>query len=73
MGVIGKFHHLDVSPVGSRARDAQSRRDHRLFIFAIELITMPVAFANLKLSVNSVRQRARLNLAGPRSQPHGAA
>src|SRR5712671_4633120 len=73
MRMIWQLHHLYVSSIWSRPRDAQPRRDHRLFILAIEFVAMAVAFADLKLAIDLVRQRVRLNLASPRPQPHGAA
>src|SRR5262249_49565474 len=39
---------------------------------AIEFITMPVPLADLKCSVNLVRQGIRLDPASPRSQPHSS-
>jgi hypothetical protein len=45
----------------------------RLFVFAVEFVTMAVALADLVLAIGFVRQRVRLHLAGPRAQPHGAA
>ena len=44
-----------------------------LLVFAIEFVTMTVAFADFGLSVDLVGKRIRLDLAGPRAQTHGAA
>src|ERR1022692_891469 len=73
MRMIRQFHDLDISSVGRRAGDAQPGRHHRLFIFAIEFVTMAVALADLELAVDLVRQRVGLNLASPCAQTHGAA
>src|SRR5882672_9306733 len=73
MGMVRQFDHLDVSPVGRRTGNSQPRRHHRLFVFAIELIAMAVALADLQLAINLLRQRVGLDLTGPRSQAHGAA
>src|ERR1700747_1434008 len=67
--MVREFHHFYISPVGCRTRNSQSRRDHRLFIFAVEFVTMTVTLADLKLSINRVCERVRFNLARPRSQP----
>src|ERR1700690_733103 len=50
--VIRQFHHLHVSSVRSGARNSQSRRDQRLFVLAVELITMAMAFADFELAVD---------------------
>src|SRR5277367_2677361 len=73
MRMIGEFDHFDVSSVRGRTRNLHSRRNHRLFVFAIELVAMAVTFADFELAVNCMRESVRLNLAGPRTQPHGAA
>src|SRR5664279_4339488 len=73
MWMIRQFHHLHVSPIRRRSRNSQPRGRHRLFILAVELITMPVPLADLQLPVNRMRQRVRLNLAWPRAQPHRSA
>src|SRR6202035_5819853 len=44
-----------------------------LLILTIELITMPMPLADLKLAINSMRQSSRFDFASPRPQPHGPA
>ena len=44
-----------------------------LFVLAIEFVAMAVALADFGFAVDLVRQRVRLDLAGPCAQPHGAA
>src|SRR5437667_7230979 len=73
MWMVRQLDHLDVSSVGGRAGNSQSRRGESALVFAIELVTMAVALADLSLAVNSVRQRSRFDLAGPGTQPHGSA
>src|SRR5208283_3276380 len=64
------LHDLHISAVWSSTGNAQPGGHHRLFILAVELVTMPVPFADLGLAIDFVRQRSRLDLARPRSQTH---
>src|ERR1700693_3702371 len=73
MRMIRQSHNLNVSSVGRRAGDVQPSRHHRLFVLAVEFVTMAVALADLELAINLVRQRIKLNLASPCAQTHGAA
>src|SRR5580704_7609187 len=73
MRMVRKFDHLYISPVRRRPRNPQPARRQSFFILTIEFITMPVPFADLILPVDFMRQSSRLNLASPRTQPHGAA
>src|SRR5438876_12086618 len=73
MRMIRQLNHLDVGAVWGRARNSQSACRQRAFVFAVKLVAMPMALADLKLSINSVCQSSRFNLAGPSAQPHGAA
>src|SRR5258708_35069994 len=73
MRMIRQSHHLYVSTVGRRPRNSQSRRHHRLLVFAVEFVAMAVALADFQLAVDFVGQRVGLNLASPCAQPHGAA
>src|ERR1700730_6495840 len=66
------LNHLYISAIGSRPRDAQPCRHHGLFILTVEFVTMTVSFADLGLTVDSVRKRSRFDFARPRAQPHGA-
>src|SRR5258706_2616397 len=73
MRMVRQFYHFDVSPVGRRTRNPQPSRHHRLFVFTIEFVAMAVALADFELAVDLTCQRVGVNLASPRSQPHGAA
>ena len=42
-------------------------------IFAIELVAVPVPFVDFRRAVGAIRERIRLDPAGPRAQAHGAA
>src|SRR5438034_10902553 len=70
MRVIGQLDHLDVGAVWGRAGNSQSACRQRAFVFPVKLVAMSLALADFKLSINSVCQSARINLAGPGSQPH---
>src|SRR3984957_14268634 len=70
--MIGEFHHLNVSPVQRRPRDAQSSSHHGLLVLAVELVAMPVPLADFQLPVDLVCQRVGFDLARPSSQPHRA-
>src|SRR5208337_210770 len=71
--VIGQLDHLDISSVRCGPGNPQARSRERVFVFAVEFITVPVALADLKLAIDPVRQGSRLDFARPRAQPHGAA
>src|ERR1700686_1155688 len=72
MRMVRQFNHLHISAVRSRTGDAQARSSQRSLVFAIEFVTVPVAFADLSLPVNLMRQCPRLDLARPRAQTHGS-
>src|ERR1700680_2982526 len=65
-------NHLYIRAIGMRSRYAHPRRHHGLFILTVEFVTMTVSFADLGLTVDSVRKRSRFDFARPRAQPHGA-
>src|SRR5579872_5244040 len=73
MRMVRKLNHLYISPVRSRPGNPQPARRQGLFILAVEFVTMPVALADLELSINSMRQSSRLDFASPSSQPHSPA
>src|SRR5215472_172810 len=73
MRMVWKFDNLNVSSIRRRSGDTHSGSRHRLFIFAIEFVPMPVALADLRRFVNSVSKRAGLDLADPRAQSHRSA
>src|SRR5215469_16274518 len=68
--MLGDFHHFHVRSVWCRSREAQSACGQRPFVFAIEFVAVPMAFADLGLAVNSMCQGAGLYLARPCAQPH---
>src|SRR5258708_37785579 len=72
MRMVRQFDHLDVRAVRRRTGDSQSCSRQLLFILAIELVTMAVPLTDFRLTVNSMRQRPRLDLAGQLVQPHGS-
>src|SRR5439155_17517908 len=65
--------NLNVRTIGSRARDAQSGARQNGLVLAIEFVAVAVALADLQLSVGLVGERAGLEFASPRPEPHGAA
>src|SRR3984885_6811947 len=73
MRMVRQFDHLHVGPARSGSGNTQSCRRHGFFVLAIEFVAMPVTFADLRLPVNLVRERAGLDLARPRAQPHRSA
>src|SRR5579862_1239353 len=72
MWMVGEFNNLHVSSIRSRTGDAQSRGDHRLFIFPVKFVAMAMALADFKLAVNLMRQGTGLYLASPRTETHRA-
>src|ERR1700722_17263528 len=68
--MAGNFDDLDVSSIRRRAGNLEAAGRHRLFILAVELITMPVALADFGLAIDVLRQRPRLKLARPRPESH---
>ncbi len=66
--MTGNLHDLDVRAIRSRTGNAQPGGNHRLFIFAIEFVTMPVALADLGLAIHFVRERSRFDFARPCAQ-----
>src|SRR5579862_821126 len=70
MRMIGKFYHLYVGSVRSRARDSESCCGESSLVLAVEFITMAVALADLQLPINLVGQSPRFNFAGPGTQTH---
>ena len=71
--MVGNLDDLDVGSVGCGAGDAQAAGGKGLLVFAVELVAMAVALADLGFAVRLMGQRAGLELAGPGAQPHGAA
>ena len=73
MRMVRKLNHLHISSVRRRPRNPQPARRQCFLILTIEFITMPVPFADLKLSIDFMRQSSRLNFASPGPQPHSPA
>src|SRR5438105_12677641 len=73
MRMAGNFDYLYIRSVGRGPADLQPAAGEYRFIFAIEFVAVAMALADLKLAVSAVSERLRLQFAGPRAQPHGAA
>src|SRR5581483_11342193 len=71
--MVRDLHNLHVRPIRRRPRDLQPRGGQRLFVLAVELVTVPMTFADLLRAISLRRQRSRLQLARPRAQAHGSA
>src|ERR1700679_4390999 len=50
MRMAGQLNHLYVGAIRRRSRNPHSRGHHRLFIFSIKFVTMPVPLADLTLA-----------------------
>ena len=51
VGMVWEFYDLDVSSVWCSSRDLQSRTCQQGFVFAIELIAVAMALADIYLAV----------------------
>src|SRR5262245_43773434 len=71
--MTGNLADLDIRAVRRLARAPQPRRGQNIFIFAIELVAVPMPLADLGGSVGLVREAPFLQKTRPRPQPHGAA
>src|ERR1035438_4986029 len=71
--MVGNFADLDVCAVRRLSRNPQPGRFQALFIFAVELIAVPVAFVDFALAIRFIREARFDEAARPASQPHGAA
>src|SRR3954453_6598345 len=60
--MLGDLDHLDVSPIGGRAGDAQAAAGEHGFVLAVELVAMAMALAYLEVAIDALRQRVRLDL-----------
>src|SRR6185437_3585727 len=69
----GDLNDLNISSVRSGSGDAQSCASEQSLIFAVELVAMAVAFADLGCAVCIGCNGARFELAFPGAQPHGTA
>src|ERR1700746_1859297 len=72
-GMVGRLDDLDVGAIGCAPGDAKSRVHEPLLVIAIEFVAVPVPLAYFKRAVSAMRERTRLDPAGPRSQTHRAA
>src|SRR5882757_8612109 len=70
MWMLRNLDHFNVSPIRSRSRNPQPASNHRVFVFAIELVTMPMALADFSLAIDLVSQCASLNFARPSAETH---
>src|SRR5882724_10374871 len=73
MWMVRQFNHLDIRSVRRGTGNSQSCRGQLLFVFAVELVTMPMSLADLSLTIDPMRQRSRLNFADPCAQAHSPA
>src|SRR6185369_3278056 len=72
-GMVAEFADLHVRIVRSLAGNLQPRGLQALFVFAIELVAMAMAFVDFARAVGLVRHAALGQTAGPTAQPHGSA
>src|SRR6516162_8182580 len=66
------LNDLNVGSVWSGTSDSQSSSSQNALVLSIELVTVPVALADLTLPVGLLGERTVLQAAGPRAQPHGS-
>src|SRR5882724_13674350 len=50
--VVGQFDHLHVGSVGRGPGNSHARGNQRLFIFAVEFVSVAMAFADLGLAID---------------------
>src|ERR1035441_4642120 len=72
-GMVAQLADLDVRVVRRLAGDLQARRPQALFVFAIELVAVPVALVDFARAVGAVSHAALGQAASPASQAHRAA
>src|SRR5271165_3921896 len=63
--VAGYFNNLNVGSIRRGPRNSQTAGGKGALIFAVELIAVPMAFADLGLPVRVLGERAVLQAAGP--------
>src|SRR6516165_12369558 len=71
-GVIRDLADLDVGAVRCFPGDAQPGGLQSVFILAVELVAVAVAFVDFALAIGLTRKAVFGQTAGPASQPHGA-
>src|SRR5579859_6878343 len=71
--MVGKFHDLYISPIGSCAGKLQPRPGQDSLILPVELIAVAMPFTDLGGAVCFGGQTVESELARPRTQTHGAA
>src|ERR1700732_4994118 len=71
--MISDLADLDVGAIRSLARDAQPGGRQNVFIFAIELVAMPVPLADLRRAISLLRETPFLQQARPGAEPHRTA
>ena len=73
VGMVGDLDDLDVGSVGGGAGNLQAGAGEQLLVFAIELVAVTMAFADLGGAVGTMGERSGLQFAGPRTEAHGSA
>src|SRR5215470_1159246 len=71
--MFGRFDDLDVVLVWGAPGNLEPGRNQRLFVLAVEFIAVTMPLADLELAVSLGSKRARLELARPGAEAHGAA
>src|ERR1017187_1209919 len=71
--MVGNLANLHVRAVRRLSRNPQPGRFQTLFVFAVELIAMPVALLDLTRAIRFIGEARFGEAARPASQPHGAA
>ena len=66
-GMVRSLYDLDVFAIGRAAADAETSGGERFFVFAIEFVTVAVAFADVRGSVGAEGRGILFDLAGPRA------
>src|SRR5690348_1406543 len=72
-GMLHDLADLHVNAVGSFARDAKARGFELLFVLAIELVAVAMAFVNLTGAIGARGEAIGMEMARPTSQAHRAA
>ena len=71
--VIGSFDDFDVVFVGGAASDSKTRGDKSFLVFAVELVAVAMALADIGGAVSFIGERTGFEPAGPSTEAHGAA
>src|SRR6185295_15503534 len=68
--MVRQFDHLDELSVGRLAGEHQPPASKLIFEARVELVTVAMALADLRGTVNLFSERSRLHVAGICAQPH---